>query len=108
MSSVPVQFLVYVYAQPICTQRPYLYGSVFDGTCTSAQVGVPYTLQLYVENYCSSYNVTMLDIATQSFPIVIKTPIVQNTSTLWSVSLTWTPTPTQAGSQVFCSVGIDR
>jgi len=50
----------------------------------------------------------MVDIATQSFPIVVKTPIVQNTSTLWSVSLTWTPTADEVGSQVFCSVGIDR
>ncbi len=65
-------------------------------------------MTLYAENYCSSYNVTMVDIATQSFPIVLKTPIVQNTSTLWSVSLTWTPTADEVGSQVFCSVGIDR
>jgi hypothetical protein len=50
----------------------------------------------------------MVDIATHSFPIVIKTPIVQNTSTLWSVTLTWTPTADEVGSQVFCSVGIDR
>ncbi len=107
-SSVPVQFLVHVYAQPNCTKRPYLYGPSLDGTCTGVEVGVPYTLTLYVENYCSSYNVTILDIATQSFPVVIKTPIVQNTSTLWSVSLTWTPQPDEVGPQVFCSVGIDR
>ncbi len=105
---MPVQFLVHVYAQPNCTQRPYLYGPGLDGTCLAVQVGVPYTLELIAENYCSSYGVTMVDIATQSFPIVIKTPIVQNTSTLWSVSLTWTPTADEVGSQVFCSVGIDR
>jgi hypothetical protein len=72
------------------------------------QVGVPYTLTLYAENYCSSYGVTILDIATQSFPIVIKTPIVQDNGTQYSVTLTWTPTADEIGSEVFCSVGIDR
>ena len=50
----------------------------------------------------------MIDIATQSFPVLIKTPIVQNNQTSWSVNLTWTPTANEVGSQVFCSVGIDR
>ena len=107
-SSVPVQFLVYVYAQPNCTTRPYLYSSALDGTCIAVQVGVPYTIILYAENYCTSYGVKIVDIATQSFPIVIKTPIVQNTTTLSSVTLTWTPTADEEGSQVFCSVATDK
>jgi len=106
-SSVPVQFLVHVYAQPTCATRPYLYGPSFDGSCTSVQVGVPYTLILYAENYFTANGVTILDIATQSFPIVIKEPIVQNSSTLSSVTLTWIPQANEAGSQVFCSVAID-
>ncbi|CAF5169793.1 unnamed protein product, partial [Rotaria sp. Silwood1] len=30
-----------------------------------------------------------------------------NTSTLYSVSLTWTPTTNQIGSQILCTVAID-
>lgn len=107
-SSTPVQFLVYVYSTPNCTTRPYLYGPTPEGTCIAVQVGVPYTLILYVDNYCYSSGVTMVDIATQSFPVVIKTPIVQDNTTTWSVNLTWTPTATEVGPQVFCSVGLDR
>jgi hypothetical protein len=107
-SSVPVQFLVHVYSQPNCTQKPYLYGPSPEGSCTAVQVGVPFTLVLIADNYCYNSSVTMKDIATQSFPIVIKSPIVQNSTSLWSVTLKWTPTADQVGSQVFCSVGIDR
>lgn len=65
-------------------------------------------MTLYAENYCSAYGVTINDIATLSFPTVFKTNITQNTSTLYSVSLTWTPTADQVGSQILCAVAIDR
>jgi hypothetical protein len=65
-------------------------------------------MTLYAENYCSSYGVTIQDIATLSFPIVIKSNLTQNTSTLYSVTLTWTPTAAEIGSQILCAVAIDR
>jgi hypothetical protein len=106
---VPVQFLINVYATPNCTIAPNLYGPYNQtGTCQSVQVGQPYTIILYAENYCSSFGVTIKDIATLSFPIVIKSNIVQNTSSLYSVSLKWTPTVDQTGSQILCAVAFDR
>ena len=105
---MPVQFLVYVYAQPACTQRPYLYGDAPTGSCIGVEVGVPLTLLLIVENYCAGCGFTMQDIATQSFPIVIKSTIVQNTTIFWSVTLVWTPTADDVGSQILCSVAVDR
>lgn len=109
MNSVAVQFLINVYALPNCTTAPLLYGpSKNTGTCQSLQVGQSYTVTLYAENYCSAYGVTIQDIATLSFPIVHKTNLTQNTSTLYSVSLTWTPTTDDVGSQILCAVAIDR
>jgi len=105
---VPVQFLIYVYAQPACTQRPYLYGDVPAGSCVGVEVGVPFTLLLIVENYCAGCGFTIQDIATQSFPIVNKSTIVKNSTILWSVTLTWIPTADEVGSQILCSVGVDR
>ena len=105
---MPVQFLVHVYDEPVCTQRPYLYSEVPADSCVGVQVGTPYTLLLIAENHCSSDGVTMVDIATETFPVVLKSNIVQNTTTLWSVTLQWTPTGDQVGSQIFCSVAIDR
>ena len=65
---MPVQFLVHVYDEPVCTQRPYLYSEVPAGSCVGVQVGTPYTLLLIAENHCSSDGVTMVDIATETFP----------------------------------------
>jgi hypothetical protein len=105
---VPVQFLVHVYAQPACTHPPYLYGNASAGSCVGVEVGVPIILLLTVENYCAGCGFTMQDIATQSFPIVIKSTIVQNTTIFWTVTLVWTPTADDVGSQVLCSVAVDR
>ncbi|CAF3403170.1 unnamed protein product [Rotaria socialis] len=108
LSSVPIQILVNVYASPNCTIAPRLYGSTNQtGTCQSLQVGQPHVIMLYAENYCSNYSVTIEDIATLSFPIVIKSNLTRNTSTLYSVGLTWTPTTNQIGSQILCAVAID-
>lgn len=109
MNSVPVQFLINVYAVPDCITAPVLYGpSKNTGTCQTLQVGQPYTVTLYAQNYCSLYGVTIMDVATLSFPIVEKSNLTQNTSTLYSVSLTWTPTTDDIGSQILCAVAIDR
>lgn len=109
MSSVAVQFLVNVYALPTCTIAPLLYGSSKQtGACESIQVGQSHSIVLYAENYCSNYSVIIQDIATLSFPIVIKSSLIQNTSTLYSVTLSWTPSGNEIGSQILCAVAIDR
>ena len=109
MSSVPIQFLIYVYAAPNCTLKPLLIGSVDDGDCQGVQVGVSFTMTLTAINQCGSDR-TMVDIATISFPIVIKSTLVQDTTntSLWSMQLTWQPTALQVGSQVFCAVASDK
>ncbi|CAF1230658.1 unnamed protein product [Didymodactylos carnosus] len=105
-SSVPVQFLIYIYAQPACTSQPLLYGDYTPGSCLGVQVGQQFQLQLIVENNCAASGVTMRDIGTLSFPVVIKNALVQN-ATLGSVTLTWIPTSQEVGSQVLCSVAVD-
>ncbi|CAF0911332.1 unnamed protein product [Rotaria sordida] len=108
LSSVPVQLLINVYDSPNCIIAPLLYGpNNQTGTCESIQVGQSHSIILYAENYCSNYSVTIVDIATLSFPIVIKSNIIQNTSTLYSVSLTWTPTIKEIGSQILCAIAVD-
>lgn len=108
MSSVPVQFLINVRSVSSCSSPPLLTGPVSQtGQCVGIQVGQTYIIQLIAQNFCPN-STTIKDIATLSFPIVVKTPIVQNTTTLWSISLTWIPTASSVGSQILCAVAIDR
>ncbi|CAF2052759.1 unnamed protein product [Rotaria magnacalcarata] len=77
MSSVPIQFLVYVYAPTNCTIKPLLASGMTSGDCLGAQVGVNFTIEFTVINLCGSGR-TITDIATLSFPIIIKSALVQN------------------------------
>lgn len=107
-SSIPVQFLINVQENNTTCASPRLTGPVTEsGQCFGVLVGQSYSIQLIAEPSCSN-STTIKDIATLSIPNVIKEKIVQNTTSLWSVSLLWTPTVKQVGSQVLCAVAIDR
>jgi hypothetical protein len=91
-----------------CSTRPLLSGPVSQvGGCIGIQVGQSYSIQLTVQNFCPN-STTIKDIATLSFPVLVKTPIVQNNTTMWSIGLTWVPTAASVGSQVLCAVAVDR
>ena len=91
-----------------CSRRPLLTGPVAaTGDCVGIRVGQPYTIQLIAENFCPN-STSIMDIATLSFPVINKSPIVRNTTTLWSISLTWTPTAAAVGTQILCAVAVDR
>jgi hypothetical protein len=109
MSSVPLQFLIYVYAVQNCTLRPLLVADVSSDNCHGVQVGDNFTMTLTAINQCGSGR-TISDIPTLSFPIVIKSALVQNTSntSLWSMEIIWIPMANQVGSQVFCAVATDK
>lgn len=109
MSSVPIQFLIYVYNTTNCTLKPVLISEVNAGDCLGAQVGVNFTLKFTAVNRCGSgRNIT--DIATLSFPVIIKSTLVSNptNTSVWTMQMTWVPTVSEVGSQVFCAVATDR
>lgn len=109
MSSVPIQLLIYVYNTTNCTLKPLLISNFDNSNCIGAQVGVSFTMKFTAINRCDSER-TITDIATVSFPIIIKSALVQNSTntSLWSMELTWIPTADQVGSQVLCAVATDR
>ncbi|CAF0965901.1 unnamed protein product [Rotaria sp. Silwood1] len=109
LSSVSLQFLIYVYAATTCALKPLLLADVSSGVCQGAQVGVNFTMTFTVVNQCGSER-TITDIATLSFPTIIKSALVQNATntSVWSMRITWIPTANQVGSQVFCAVGSDN
>ncbi|CAF4030879.1 unnamed protein product [Adineta steineri] len=107
LSSVPVQFLVHVVAAASCTTPPEIIGIPEEQSCTALTVGQNFTSQLIAINYCGP-SVTILDIATLSFPGMVQGTIVElNTSTYYN-TMQWTPTTAQLGYQVMCAMAYDR
>ncbi len=109
MSSVPLQFLIYVYENLNCTLKPLLISNLQDDDCQGAQVGMNFTMTFTAINLCGSQR-AIIDIALLSFPIVSTSALVQNTTntSLWSMTITWIPTVNQVGAQVLCAVAADK
>lgn len=103
---MPVQFLVNVVAPPPCTTPPDVY-ELSDAACTAITVGQPFTSRVIATNYCGS-SVTITDIATLSFPGMIKSSLIRINSTTYYKTVVWTPTIDQLGYQVMCAMAIDR
>jgi hypothetical protein len=108
MSSVSVQFLIYVLPPPNCSILPVVIPLT---GCLEVQVNVPVNFTLYAMNYCNR----TISITTDLLPSVDITGMsvssltnsTTNTS-LVSVTLTWTPLTSQIGPQLFCAVAYTR
>ncbi|CAF4031459.1 unnamed protein product, partial [Rotaria magnacalcarata] len=105
LSSVPIQFLVDVVAPSPCTTPPEVY-ELSEASCTPITVGQTYTSQLIAINYCGA-SVTITDIATLSFPGMIRGNLIQYNSTVYYATLSWTPTIGELGYQVMCAMAVD-
>jgi len=107
LSSIPVQFFINVQSNTTCSP-PRLTGPVNESDQPiNVLVGQRLSIDLTVEHDCSN-STSIQDIATLSFSNVNKTQIVQNTTSIWSMTLTWIPTLEQVGSQILCAVAINR
>lgn len=107
LSSVPVQFLIYVY-QPKNCSIPTLSSSL---SCIGVQVGIPYTFTLTAINRCGpSSNIS--DIAVQIFPGIVSGSLVQITpnsnTTTYAMDVTYTPLLSQVGLQAICATALDK
>ena len=98
-----------MYGPQNCTLKPLLTSDLTGDGCQGAQVGKNFTMTLTATNRCGSGR-NISDIGTLSFPVVIKDPLNRNptNASLWSMTITWIPTASQVGSQVFCAVAEDR
>jgi hypothetical protein len=107
MSSVPVQFLIYVLT-PNCLQAPVVIPLT---GCLEAQVNVPVTFTLYAMNYCNrTVSIITNILPTVSINGMTVSNLVNSTTntSLAYVTLTWTPQASQIGSQEFCVVAYTR
>ncbi|CAF0820431.1 unnamed protein product [Adineta ricciae] len=107
MSSTPVQFLFYSY-QPssVCTTPPKVYSGRSNYDCVSASVGSMVTKDILVNIGC--VNKTIIDFITSIPTGMTKGPIRNRTASVFSMTLSWTPTDNQRGPQSCCIVAVDN
>ena len=104
MSSVPVQFLIYVQPAPDCSIAPVIRPLA---SCLEAQVGVQTTFTIYAENHCDPNETRLSDILmSTSLAGVNSSDLVEVTSAglLAYVIFTWKPVVSQMGYQQLCFV----
>jgi hypothetical protein len=108
MSSVPVQFLIYVMPEPECSEAPVI---TLLTDCLEVTVGVSTSFNLSVWNLCdpNSTNITDVILSTPVTGIQVGNLTVSpvNTSLVY-VILTWTPQMSQIGSQQLCMIAYTR
>jgi hypothetical protein len=108
MSSVPVQFLIYVMPEPTCPQAPII---IPPTGCLEVTVGVATNLTLFAMNLCDP---TAVDIADVIVSQGITGMHVGNLTTwpanasLAYMTLTWTPQANQLGPQQLCTIAYTR
>jgi hypothetical protein len=105
---VPVQFLIHVVQPANCSILPQVTGlNITNMACVGVQTTVQYTSILLINNYCGS-SVTIVAVSVQSFPGMVTGSLMTTNSSLYSMSLTWTPTSSQIGLQMLCAIAQDR
>ena len=108
MSSVPIQFLIYVLPAPSCSTPPYIIPLT---GCLEAQVNVSVNYTLHVMNYCNRTRTVVTDLITTVGIPGMKVSNLTNSTTntsLVSVTLTWIPQSSQIGSQQFCAIAYNK
>ncbi len=102
MSSVPVQFLIYVMPQPICGLAPVI---IPLKRCFDAQVAVSISFNISAMTLCNP-NISDIDTIMVTSGIVgINVSNTTGSSTNASISYVtfiWTPLASQVGSQQLC------
>ena len=98
VSSVPVQFLIYVLSTPLCSTPPLLLALE---ECLEVEVGVTTNFTLYAMNLCNS-TVAITDIYMSTILSGMTVGSLTNStinSSLSYVILSWTPQSSQIGTQ---------
>ncbi|CAF1201607.1 unnamed protein product [Rotaria sp. Silwood1] len=108
MSSVPVQFLIYVQPQPACSIEPVI---IPLDRCLEVQAGVTISFNLSAINLCDQSVATLIAIIVSSGISGVTYGNLTHSSTnssIYYVMFTWTPQANQIGVQQLCTVAYTR
>ena len=104
MSSVPVQFLIYIIPKPVCSIAPVF---IPIAGCLEATVGVTKSVDIYVMDLCTSTTIDIADIFITYSSAGMQLGTLNQSSanaSLFYKTLTWTPQANQVGRQELCLV----
>jgi hypothetical protein len=104
MSSVPVQFLIYVMPEPTCSEAPTIVP--FTG-CMEFTVGVSVSFNITVINNCDPSISDLGDLIVTNDLSGLQSGVLTDLTTNESIAFmtfTWTPQTNQIGSQQLCMV----
>ena len=108
MSSVPVQFLIYVMPQPACPKKPVVLPL---SRCLEVQAGVSVSFNLSAMNLCNTAVATLSAIVISSGIAGMANGNLTMSTTNSSIGymvFTWTPQVSQIGSQHLCIIAYTR
>jgi hypothetical protein len=104
MSSVPLQFLIYVMPEPTCSLSPIIMPLT---DCLELTVGVSTTFTLFVMNLCDPNVAEIADIIVSQGITGMQMDNITSSSTNASLvyaTFTWTPQVNQMGPQQLCTI----
>ncbi|UJR07378.1 hypothetical protein I4U23_011664 [Adineta vaga] len=107
MTSVPLQFLFYGYAAPTgCSTPPAIIGDRPNRACIGVLVGANVTEYVTIQVYCPGKSI--IDYVS-SVPVGMTKSAILNPSTgIYQIILSWVPVYSQYGPQAVCIGAIDN
>ena len=108
MSSVPVQFLIYVLPESSCTQAPVIL-PVQD--CSEILIGAERRFDVVVQNLCDSNETIVQDVMISKGVVGLQAGSMTNSSVNSSLAyktFSWTPVSGQMGTQELCFVAYTK
>ena len=103
MSSVPVQFLIYVMGEQTCDLAPVI---IPPTGCFDAQIGVPISFNIFAMTLClpNISDVDVIILASGPSGINVSDTFNSSNASVSYATFTWTPLASQFGSQQLCFI----
>ena len=111
LSSVPVQFLAQIFnsTQPCSSQPEFVGTTPLDGSCIVVPFNASWSTSIIARVSNQSTATSIAEIVTAS-PLGMRQSVLSPTCNTgeWSMNVTWTPTQSQYGPNIFCYFALDN
>ena len=114
ISAIPLQFLIHIVnatatTDDNCTKLPEYIGERAPDSCIGIKSNTTFSMNAHIRIPCTNTTTTLKDILTISPVGLIKGNIIRDLidRNLYTMSITWTPTPDQYGIHQLCLTPVD-